>query len=400
MHASSIPVLKAGVGASTEKATFQAATIAARLAMDRAGIAQADFALVFATIPHAALYTRMLERIAEVTRTRHIVGCSAMGIVSSDGEVEDEPAIAVLALASDTLTTTPFLVRSLRQQGGLAPKRMAHMLPPLRTPQDFLMLLPDTLTFQPGPFLKSLAQSWPSTPAVGGGASENGSQMHTYQWCGTEVLSDSISGALFSGQLTRAIGHTIACHPIGEPMLVTRAEGNVVFELAGRPAYEVFTGLAQEWAIPDLRTAASLFFLGFPCDPACTQLTSGEYFVRNIHGIDPHDGSLLVGAAVREGQVLSFTVRDPQHARDDMETMVGDLAKVWAGQQSPRFGMYFNCCGRGTSLYGHPNVDLDIIRSYFGDLPLIGFFTYAEIGPTSAGQCLHNYTGVLTLVGE
>jgi small ligand-binding sensory domain FIST len=33
----------------------------------------------------------MLERIAEITRTRHLVGCSAMGIVTSDGEVEDEP---------------------------------------------------------------------------------------------------------------------------------------------------------------------------------------------------------------------------------------------------------------------------------------------------------------------
>jgi len=45
-------------------------------------------------------------------------------------------------------------------------------------------------------------------------------------------------------------------------------------------------------------------------------------------------------------------------------------------------------------------IDLDIIRRYFPDLPIIGFFTYAEIGPTAEGQCLHNYTGVLTLVGE
>ena len=65
-----------------------------------------------------------------------------------------------------------------------------------------------------------------------------------------------------------------------------------------------------------------------------------------------------------------------------------------------RFSSPISVCGRGTSLYGRPNVDLDIIRKYFPDLPLIGFFTYAEIGPTSYGQCLHNYTGVLTLVGD
>ena len=74
-------MLKVGVGASTEKATLAAATAAAHRAMDRAGLAQADFALVFATIPHSSLYGRMLERIAEITRTRHLVSRSNRSIL-------------------------------------------------------------------------------------------------------------------------------------------------------------------------------------------------------------------------------------------------------------------------------------------------------------------------------
>lgn len=392
-------MLKAGVGASIDKSTISAATAAAREAMARAGLFQADFALVFATIPHAALYPRMLERIAEITRTRHVVGCSAMGIVTSDGEVEDEPAIAVLVLASDTVMATPFLIRSLRQQGGLAARRMSGMLANARSSRDLLMLFPDTLTLQAGPFLDGLRRTWPGVAAVGGGASENGTHMHTYQWCGTEVASDSVCGALFSGGVSRAIGHTIACHPVADPLLVTRAEGNVIYELGGRPAYEVFTNLLREWAITDLRTAASMILLGFPCDPTQTCLLPGEYYVRNIHGVDPHEGSLLAGSPVREGQVVSFTVRDAANARRDMENMVEELSRVCSGRP-PGFGVYFNCCGRGTALYGHANVDLEIIRRQFGDLPVIGFFTYAEIGPTADGSCLHNYTGVLTLIGE
>jgi small ligand-binding sensory domain FIST len=392
-------MLKAGVGSSTDKSTMSAAAAAAREAMDRAGLLQADFALVFATIPHASLYSRMLGRIAEVTRTRHVVGCSAMGVVTSDGEIEDEPAIAVLVLASDTLMATPFLVRSLHQQGGLAARRMTGMLANARSSRDLLMLFPDTLTLQAGPFLDGLCRAWPGVAAVGGGASENGTQMHTYQWCGTEVASDAVCGALFSGEISRAIGHTIACHPVASPLLVTRAEGNVIYEFGGRPAYEVFTHLLREWAITDLRTAASMFFLGFPCDPTQTCLLPGEYYVRNIHGVDPHEGALLAGSTVREGQVVSFTVRDAAGARRDMETMVEELSRVCSGRP-PSFGVYFNCCGRGTALYGQANVDLEIIRREFGDLPVIGFFTYAEIGPTADGSCLHNYAGVLTLIGE
>jgi small ligand-binding sensory domain FIST len=392
-------MLKVGVGASTEKSTLHAAGAAARQAMSRAGIVQATFALVFATIPHAALYPRMLERIAEITRTRHVVGCSAMGIITSEGEVEDDPAIAVLALASDTVIATPFLVRSLRHQGGGAARRMAGMLTAARSPRDVLMLFPDTLSFQAGPFLDSVVRAWPGVAAVGGGASENGTHMHTYQWCGVEVASDAVCGALFSGGVSRAIGQTIACHPVGESLLVTRAEGNVIFEFGGRPAFEVFTRFLREWSIPDLRAAAGLVFLGFPCDPTQTRLCPGEYYVRNIHGVDPHEGSLLAGSPVREGQAVSFTIRDPDHARRDTESMVADLSTVCAGRP-PGFGLYVNCCGRGTSLYGRPNVDRDIIRNEFGDLPLIGFFSYAEIGPAGDGSCLHNYAGVLSLIGE
>lgn len=392
-------MLKVGVGASIEKSTIPAAGAAARQAMERAGIVQADFALVFATIPHASLYPRMLERIAEITRTRHVVGCSAMGIITSEGEVEDEPAVAVLALASDTVVATPFLVRSLRHQGGVAARRMVGMLNAARSPRDVVMLFPDTLSFQASPFLDGLCRAWPGVAAVGGGASENGTHMHTYQWCGTEVASDAVCGALFSGGVSRAIGHTTACHPVGEPLLVTRAEGNIIFEFGGRPAYDVFTRMLRDWSITDLRSAAGLFFLGFPCDPTHASLTPGEYYVRNIHGVDPHEGSLLAGSPVREGQVVSFTVRDADRARRDAEEMVADLATVCAGQP-PGFGLYVNCCGRGTSLYGHRNVDVDIIRREFRDLPLIGFFSYAEIGPSADGCCLHNYTGVLTLIGE
>src|SRR3972149_4828386 len=153
-------MFKVGVGASTEKATLAAAATAARRAMDRAGLAQADFALVFATIPHSSLYGRMLERIAESTRTRHLVGCSAMAIVTSDGEVEDEPAVAVLALASDTLTATPFLVPSLPPPGGGAGRRVGRGVP----------APPGGAVFPPPPPVAGLPDALPGYDDLAGGS--------------------------------------------------------------------------------------------------------------------------------------------------------------------------------------------------------------------------------------
>jgi small ligand-binding sensory domain FIST len=79
--------------------------------------------------------------------------------------------------------------------------------------------------------------------------------------------------------------------------------------------------------------------------------------------------------------------------------MVASLAKKFSAD-SPKFGIYINCCGRGNSLYGKKNVDITLIRKHFGDMPLIGFFSYAEIAPAACGPQWHNYSGVLTVFSE
>jgi len=66
----------------------------------------------------------------------------------------------------------------------------------------------------------------------------------------------------------------------------------------------------------------------------------------------------------------------------------------------PQFGLYFNCCARGTSLYGIPGIDTAYIRRVLGDFPLIGFFGNFELGPLGTKNRLLAYTGVLALITE
>jgi small ligand-binding sensory domain FIST len=209
---------------------------------------------------------------------------------------------------------------------------------------------------------------------------------------------------LLSGDFRHTIAFSQACQPVGDPMVVTKARGNTIFELGGRPAHTVFCDLFQEpvdWE-DFFQTAVSLIFLGLPVDITQTRLERGKYLVRNIIGLDPVKGSITVAAPIVEGQVVSFTLRDPRRARQDMERTLKelkDLVKQHA-DQPPAFGLYFDCCGRGTSLYGKAGVDLALLKRYFGEIPLIGFFTYAEIAPIQKMNYLHNYTGVLVLISE
>ena len=77
----------------------------------------------------------------------------------------------------------------------------------------------------------------------------------------------------------------------------------------------------------------------------------------------------------------------------NMKSNIKDLDKV-------RFGIYFNCCGRGAHFYGHQDIDTAYISRYFPEVPIIGFFGNSELAPMSGVNHLFTYTGVLTLFSE
>ena len=96
---------------------------------------------------------------------------------------------------------------------------------------------------------------------------------------------------------------------------------------------------------------------------------------------------------------MVFTLRDGNASREDLKVTLEAQAQQWS-EQRPGFGLYFNCLGRGHGLYGMPDLDIAYIRQYLGDIPLIGFFTGCEIAPIRQRHSLHQYSGVLVLVGE
>jgi small ligand-binding sensory domain FIST len=68
------------------------------------------------------------------------------------------------------------------------------------------------------------------------------------------------------------------------------------------------------------------------------------------------------------------------------------------GGRKPALGWYFNCCARGSSLYGIPGIDSAYIRQALGDFPLIGMFGGYELAPLGKANHLFAYTGVLALM--
>ena len=367
--------------------------------MAQAGVTKAGAAFVFFTVEHATNRRQLVETLCRTTGTDRIIGSSAAGILTQDGEIEGSPGLAVLVFSSDQIDSHPFLFKPLRERDEEIGGEIARAVTAGGGDNSLLTLIPDTYNGQPQALLESIHNQAGFIPAVGAGSSESGAARATYQLCGDDLATNSIAGMHLSGSFDVSIDITQGCQPITEPMVITKAEKNLIVEINDRPALEVFARLLKGPLAEDLRRALMVLFVGLPANPAENSVAPGKYVVRNIIGLDPQKGVLGVAEEVTEGEAMIFALRDGERAREDLNQMLRRQVENLGGKK-PAFGFYFNCCARGSSLYGIPGIDSAYISQALGEFPLIGMFGGYELAPLGAANHLFAYTGVLALVTE
>jgi len=234
---------------------------------------------------------------------------------------------------------------------------------------------------------------------VGALSSEDGQEEKTYQLHNGRAAYDSISALTMSGAMRFEVGITRSCRPFGEPIRITRAEGNIIYEMDGRPAYDILLESMSEIDFKNPDQILQRVFLGLPLKSFQTDFSESHYLIRNIMGVNAKKGLLTCITPVEEGDFVTFAVRDASLARQDFIATLKDLKQRMQPSQAS-FGLYFNCCARGQALYGKPDEDIKLIHHYFPGMPLAGFFAYGEIAPVDHINILHHHTGVLMLVAE
>jgi small ligand-binding sensory domain FIST len=393
-------MIKAGVGHSINESGEEAAKEATLQAMERGGLTKADWAIVFCTFTHRKSYKEILKSVSKITQTANIAGCSAIGVLTNFGEVEGSPGVAVLAVSSDSLQADSFLAHHTDDGGAKAGIEIAKRLAHIQTENALLTLLPDPFYINPELLFRGIESRLGNIPIVGASASEHPAINETYEFYGNTVTSRAVSGFMIHGSFTHRIGITQGCQPVGTPCIITKAANNIIFELDGKPAFEVLKKQVPSRILESGRDLMHLLFIGINPDLSQTEIVSGEYLVRNLMGIIPETGLISVAANVREGQIITFTVRHPIMAREDLKQMLERLAVLKETDKPFKFGLYFNCCARGSFLYGYPGIDTAYIAHVFGNLPIIGFFGNSELAQLKGTNYLFTYTGVLALISE
>ena len=338
-----------------------------------------DLVLVFASVRFDQ--EALLKGIVSLTKDAPLIGCSTAGEILPTGP--SHRSVAVLTIKSTSLELGTGLGRGLSahpRQAGYAAASQAIQAK-LQNPHLFL-LFPDGLSGNIAEVIRGTQDVLGlSFPIVGGSAGDDLRFMRTYQYFQGQVHSDAVAGVLLAGPILVGVGARHGWQPLGKPKQVTRALGNTLMELDGKPATHLYenyfntktTLLRNE----ELAHISIMYPLGFPIPG------EEEYLLRNAIRTNA-DGSLTLTGEIPEGSEVRLMMGSKAKALEASRRAAEQALRAIA-PHSPHLALAFSCISRA-QLFGRDlGSELTIIQKVLGkDVPLVGFYDYGEQAPLSA----------------
>jgi len=309
------------------------------------------------------------------------LGSLGIGIIANNKEIYDKPAISILLCQFDNKQF--HILKPLSTINEVTEKTID--LANLKTDSDscFAFVHADGYNEQTPDLLQLLGKNINNCFIAGGYTSSRSAQLQI----ANDVISNGVSGVLFSEKIPVVTNLTQGCSPLGGKHTITQAENNIIYSLDHKPALDVFYDDIGEMLAQDIESALSYVFTGL----CINDNDLNDYMVRTIIGIDRQKKIFAINDNLTEGDTLLFCRRDGNAATQDMINMLEKIKKRISAP--PKGGIYVSCLGRGREQFGEDSEEVNMIHNVLGDFPLTGFFANGEIHHNH----VYGYTGVLTL---
>jgi small ligand-binding sensory domain FIST len=345
-----------------------------------------DVAVVFVTAPLTGALEDIATAIRATLQPGTLIGATAVSVLGGEREVEERSAISLFAARIGPVT--PMRVEAERLVDGWRLDRS----PTGSIGAGTLVLLTDPYSFPVDRFLAELAVEEPELQVIGGQASAaSGPGGNRLVLDGT-VVDEGAVGVLF-GPMTRVTTLVSqGCRPIGHAMVVTRAERNMIYEIAGRPALDRLNEVASNLSRDDRALLGQGVHIGRVMDERRTDFGRGDFLVRQVIGADMEAKALAVGDEIEVGTTVQFHVRDADTADEDLRAMLAGAPAQAA--------LVFTCNGRGTRLFDEPHHDASVINAWLDGGATAGMFCAGEVGPVGGRNFVHGFTASVLLFEE
>jgi len=324
-----------------------------------------------------------------------LAGCSTAGEIADQGVSDaslvltglhfDAPGICLatveLASMADSFDAGVRLARQLDQDG-----------------LHDVLILGQGVGINGSALIAGLESGLPAGVAVAGGlAADGGTFSRTFTLSTTAVCDRQIVAIGFHAPGTRLhFGSFHGWQPFGPARRVTRAEGNVLYELDGAPALDVYRRYLGEHAAGLPATG-----LLFPFEMLGPDRT-GQGLIRTILGIDADQGSLILAGDIIADGYLKLMHASTDSLIDGAEA-AAEQVHASGADRGESLALLVSCVGRKLVMGARVDEEVEAVSAVFGKgSHVTGFYSNGEISPLrDAGTCrLHNQTMTITHISE
>ena len=362
--------------------------------------ASPDLLIAFFSSHFQTEYEFLPELLARDLQPKHLIGCSAGGLIGGGLEVEHEKALVLTAaVMPDTLIKAFHFMDEDLPDMDAGPDRWEALVGVKKEAEPAFVLMPDPFSFKVDSFVQGLDFAFPKSKKIGGLASGASQPRMNALICGDKLYREGCVGVSVAGNVVVDSLVAQGCRPIGEKMTITKCKDNFLIELDGKAAVHALKETLNDLNDHDHDLARNSLFLGIVMNEFKEDVKAGDFLIRNIMGIEPRTGALAVGEILTVGRTVQFHLRDAETSSEDLTNLLKgykheqDVAKASGA-------LLFSCLGRGRHLYGQSNHDSNCFRQFLGDVPLGGFFCNGEIGPVGGTTFLHGYTSSFGIFRE
>lgn len=318
-----------------------------------------------------------LAGVREIFPNTPVVGCSTAGLITNEGPVEK--AVGVLALASDVISFMPLKVEKLKGAMRESGKRFGEMIKGSSDGKaKGAFIFSDPLSGNGTELVRGVFEVLGTAfPLIGGAAGDDMAFKKTHQYFGDQVFSDAAVGFAVMGKVSFAAGADHGWKPLGKEYKVTRAEGTMLYELDGKPAFSIYEEHFADQA-KDFKSPLSLPAVTYPLG---MRVDGSSYYMIRVPLVIGDDGSIVCGAEVLPGSTIRLMIGDTTSVLDAAEAKAKSVVEQTADSR-PRLAFLSDCVARKVLFGANPKQEIERLSGLREKgITLFGFYSYGQIAP-------------------
>lgn len=356
---------------------------------------QPDLILVYAPtkeFEQGGLIRAAMEKLAS---TSLVIGCSTAGNISNN-EIDDSDVVMTGSKFNKPNFKSVSTTISNMDDSFSAGRRLVEKLD--RTGLQALYVLGPGLDINGSALINGIRDVVGANVTITGGLAGDGTDFKkTYTVLNGEISSNQIVGfAIYGDDVKVAYGSMGGWEPFGPVRRVSKAHQNILFEIDGEPALDLYKRY-----LGDAAAGLPASGLMYPFS-ILNERDESDGIIRTLLAVDEKSKSLILAGDVPENgriRLMHSTKKGLIHGAEGAAQMTSNIAK---GVRPNALAILISCVGRKIVLGSDVEEELEVVQDIFGQIPMTGFYSYGEICPQSGlKDCkLHNQTMTITYIYE